>query len=201
MISRAMDSGGRLPLRHMRKCDDCRLFHERSVRLGEALRAEAKGYAAAPAALPIEARAGRRRLRLAVGIAAAAAACIVAILIAYTQRGGGTDAPPEQPAPGRLVSPQQPRRGVPPEDRRPPRRAASVPGPSLLAQAGGDVASFADVAREPLRRQLRNLSDTAAEAGRTLIFCLAIDPSPAEEEAEPPPPPRRESGTTSRERQ
>ena len=162
MISRALDSGGRLPLRHMRKCEPCRLFHRRSVLLEHALRAEAGAFAArpgrqtGPATLLIHAGpSGRSGLRLAAGIAAAAACVVVALLIASSNRPAKTVVLRPTPKSGQGV--------------------ASIPGPSLLSEVTGHVESFADVAKEPLLRQIRNTSDTAMEAGKTLIFCLAID--------------------------
>ena len=171
MISRALDSGGRLPLRHMRKCEPCRLFHRRSVLLEHTLRAEAEAFAArpgrqtGPATLPIHAGPlGRSGLRLTAGIAAAAAAAcvVVALLIASSDHPAKTVVLRPAPKPGQVV--------------------ASIPGPSLLSEVTGHVESFADVAKEPLLRQIRNTSDTAMEAGKTLIFCLAIDLPASEDE-------------------
>ena len=153
MISRALDSGARLPARHMRKCHSCRSFHRQAVQLERALREEAGASGlrrVRETAPPV-----RSRLPLAAGLAVAAAACIVvALLMAFKQDSVEIVAPPHDPAPAPVV--------------------ASIPGPSLLSEAGGRIEPFADAASEPLLRQVRNTSETAVGAGRTLVFCLAI---------------------------
>jgi len=166
LISRALDGGGRLPLRHMQKCQSCRRFYQRSVLLVRELRAEAQALAPAPPQVR-PARSWRGHLAVAAGVVAAAAAAwaIVAILTAPRAPGPGAAAPPRARRPAPAGRPA----------------VAALPG-ALPTRMTGELESVAEAAKAPLVRQVHNISDTAADAGRTLLSCLPISMPPPPQE-------------------
>lgn len=156
-ISRALDSAGQLPSRHLLACPTCRTFYERSVRLEAALRS------ATLTANPLRELTGisegfgakRSRLSLAAGVGALAAACMIVVISVAVRNHPASPALVQQTSPSGTV-------------------VASIPGPSLLGEAADQLEPLADIAKEPLARQVENTANAARQAGKTLISYLPV---------------------------
>lgn len=169
-ISKALDADRPedLPRDHMDRCEACREFHRRSLRLAQSLRDDAMLLAYRPEASPTG-RSRRQVIVLRVIQAAAACLALAALLIAFR--------PARPPRESIVIAPPRPSHAAPDA----PQLAAL-----LSARPIDSLESLAQAAGRPIREQIDTTTREVRSAGLAMLRCLPSLDGPARRPAAMP---------------